>query len=114
MADQTHKDENLPALGRMMTWVDRPGSANKIFWGLAVFCVVLLAIDFTLEKHEYVEIANIPGFYALFGFVAFTCVIFGSRLLRVFVKRDEGYYGDKTIDLEDYPEAGTERINYDA
>ena len=113
MADQTPKDENLPTLGKLLTWVDRPGSANKIFWALAVLCLVLLVSDFTYEKHEYVHQADMPGFYGIFGFVAFSCVIFGAKLLRTIIKRDENFYGDKSVDTEEYPIEGTDRVNYD-
>lgn len=113
MAHKPAKDENLPALGKMLTWVDKPGSANKIFIALAALCAALLIGDFFIEKHEYVHAADMPGFYGIFGFVAFTCVIFGAKALRVIIKRDEGYYGDKSVDLEEYPTEGTQRINHD-
>ena len=103
MSDRTPNDENLPALGRMMTWVDRPGSGTKLFRGLAVMCAALVVIDFFIDKHGHFHVEDIPGFYGLYGFLAFVCVIYGAKTLRFFVMRDEDYYGDQAIDREKYP-----------
>lgn len=111
-----HKDDpaNYPALGRMMLWVDKPGSANKIFWGLAVVSILVFLADFTFEKHGDFAIADIPGFYGIFGFVAFTALILLAKTLRVLIKRPEDYYGDKAIDSEEYPEDQLDKVDYDA
>ena len=62
------KPEDLPRLARAFLWVDRPGNANRIFWGLAIFCVVLFLIDFTYSKHGHFMVEDIPGFFGVFGF----------------------------------------------
>ena len=36
-----------PVLGRILGWVDRPGSGDRIFWALVVLCGVLFVADFT-------------------------------------------------------------------
>lgn len=110
---KTDNPENFPALGRMFLWVDRPGSANKIFWALAALCVLLFLADFTFEKHGKFDMENWPGFYAAFGFVAFSGVIFGATMLRKIIKRREDYYGDKSVDAEEYPADGTDRAQHD-
>jgi len=103
MDKKTENTDSLPPLGRALTWVDRPGSANKIFWGLAVACVLIFLASFTFEAHGHFEVEHIPGFYAVYGFVMFTGLILAAKLLRVFIKRPEDYYGDKAVDSEDYP-----------
>jgi len=110
-ADHNDTPENLPALGRMFLWVDKPGSANKIFWGLAVFCALLFLADFTYHKHGHFEIEDFPGFYGLYGFVMFTLLILAAKTLRIFIKRPEDYYGDKAIDTEDYPASQMEKAD---
>lgn len=108
------RDENLPALGRLFLWVDRPGSANKIFWGLAVVCLLLFLTDFTFESHGHFEVEAIPGAYGIYGFVMFTGLILAAKALRLFIKRDEDYYGSKAIDREDYPEDQLDKVEHDA
>lgn len=104
MADKPKDDPaTYPALGRMLTWVDRPGSDKKIVWVLAIACLIVFGLDWTYEKHGYFDVENIPGFYALYGFVMFTGLILVAKALRFFIKRPEDYYGDKAIDTEEYP-----------
>jgi len=109
-----NRDENLPFLGRMMTWVDRPGSANKIFWALVVVCIGLFLADFTYKKYGAFAVESIPGFFGFYGFVMFTGLILLSKGLRVLIKRPEDYYGDKAIDREEYPAEQCDKVDYDA
>lgn len=111
-----HKDEHpetYPALGRMLLWVDRPGSATKIFWALAGVCALLFALDFTYHKHGHFTVEDYPGFYGIYGFVMFTGLILAAKGLRVLIKRPEDYYGDKAVDREDYPEDQLEKVGHD-
>lgn len=114
MSKKKDNPADYPALGRMMLWVDKPGSANKIFWGLAIASIVAFLADFTYKKHGVFAVADIPGFYGIFGFVAFTALILMAKTLRVLIKRPEDYYGDKAIDAEDYPEDQLDKVDYDA
>ncbi|PHQ97108.1 MAG: hypothetical protein COB40_05775 [Marinosulfonomonas sp.] len=106
--------QNWPALGRMFSWVDRPGNPMRIIWILAAASALAFLADFTYEKHGTFEIENLPGFFAVFGFVGFTGLILVARLLRRLIKRPEDYYGDKSIDTEDYPPSGLDKVDNDA
>jgi len=103
MSEHKTDPSKLPRLGRMFLWVDKPGSANKLFWGLAATCAVLFLLDFAYTKHPKFDIEYIPGFYGIYGFVMFTLLIFAAKGLRVLIKRPEDYYGDKVVDCEEYP-----------
>lgn len=54
--------------------------------------VVLLGLDFLVDKHGHFSWENAPFFYAVYGFVACVSLIFVAKLLRFIVKRKEGYY----------------------
>ena len=114
MSKQNDNPANYPLLGRIMLWVDKPGSANKIFWGLAVVCGLLFLADFTYDKHGHFHIEDTTGFYGIYGFVAFTALILIAKTLRVLIKRPEDYYGDKAVDREDYPEDQLDKVEHDA
>ena len=114
MSKQNDNPANYPILGRMMLWVDKPGSANKIFWGLAVICGLLFLADFTYDKYGHFPVELIPGFYGIYGFVTFTALILIAKVLRVFIKRPEDYYGDKAVDREDYPEDQLDKVENNA
>ncbi len=113
MSKQNDNPENYPFLGRMMLWVDKPGSANKIFWALTVLCGVLFLADFTYDKHGHFHIEDIPGFYGIYGFISFTGLILIAKTLRVLIKRPEDYYGDKAVDREEYPEEQLDKVDHD-
>lgn len=105
--------KTYPALGRMLLWVDKPGSASKIFLALAVICLGLFLLDFTFEHHGHFEVEHIPGFFGAYGFIMFTGLILLAKALRVLIKRPEDYYGENSVDAEDYPPAGLDRVDYD-
>lgn len=113
MSDHETDPAKLPRLGRLLLWVDRPGSANKVFWALAAVCLVVFLLDFTYEKHAYFDFEHIPGFFAIYGFVMFTGLILAAKALRELIKRPEDYYGDKAVDRENYPEDQLEKVNHD-
>lgn len=106
--------DTYPALGRMMMWVDKPGSATKIIYALVVVCILLGLADFTYHKHDHFEIERFPNFYGFYGFVMFTALILAAKLLRRVIKRPEDYYGDKAVDSETYPEDQLDKVQNDA
>lgn len=114
MSNHKETPDSYPALGRMLLWVDKPGSATKIFWALAVVCGLLFLVDFTYEKHGHFDVENLPGFFGIYGFVMFTGLILAAKGLRTLIKRDEDFYGDKAVDREEYPEAGLGKVDHDA
>jgi purine-cytosine permease-like protein len=62
----------------------------RIFW---VLLFVLFVFDFFIKKHPFFAFEEWPGFYAVFGFVAYTfIVILAKHFLRPIVKREEDYY----------------------
>jgi len=73
-------------------WLDDPANVRKIYIGLWIVCLGLLALDLLYEKHTHFAAEEWTGFFAVFGFVAFIGLVMGGRLLRRFVRRDEDYY----------------------
>ena len=109
---QGDSPESWPALGRLLSWVDRPGNPRRLVRALALACAMVFLLDFTFEKHGKLAAENLPGFYAVYGFVGFTGLILLAKLLRVLVRRPEDYYAPKSVDAEDYPPAGLERRDH--
>tara|TARA_B100000989_G_scaffold3406_1_gene2353 strand:- start:222 stop:512 length:291 start_codon:yes stop_codon:yes gene_type:complete len=68
-----------------------------------ILCFILFAIDFFVERYVYFEIERVYNFYSIYGFVMFSIIIFGSRLLRALLGRSENFYDKKAVDSEDYP-----------
>ncbi len=115
MADRKPENpDNYPALGRMLMWIERPGSVEKIVYALYALCAALFAADFFYHKHSYVAVEDFPGFYALYGFFMCAALVICARGLRVFLKRPEDYYAPKDVESEPFPEDQLERVDYDA
>lgn len=110
-----HDDNPLEwsALARFFHWLNRLGEQNKLTWALGSVCVLVVLLNFTFSGKGHYSAEGIPGFYAVYGFVAFSFIIFAATALRAVIKRDEDYYANKSVDREEYPQEGTERIDHD-
>lgn len=73
-------------------WLDRPETADLIWRVICVACVLLVVADFFYAKHGHMEIEQLPGFHAFFGFVAFVFVVLAGTKMREFLMREEDYY----------------------
>lgn len=112
MSDQPD-EKPINALAALFGLVDRPGAATRIFYALAALCAFLFLLDFTYKKYGHFDFETLPGIYGIYGFVMFTGLILVAKALRVLIKRHEDYYGEKSVDAEDYPRDQLERIEHE-
>jgi hypothetical protein len=105
--------EDVAPLARYFLWADSPKSVHKLIIGLSILCAFLFLMDFVWHRHTKVPGEGLYGFHAIAGFVSFTLVVLGARALRVFIRRDESYYGEHGVDSEEYPVAGTQRLAHE-
>jgi hypothetical protein len=75
---------------RDKSWFER--NDRVLFWALVGTCLALLAAGPFYEHHAYFVIDGWPGFYAVFGFVAFVFIVYAGKGLRRLIMRDEDYY----------------------
>ncbi len=88
-------EEGIHPMSRLLFgWVEAPGIADRILWGVAGLSLLLIGLDFLVERHEKVALAAAPAFYALWGFGAFAFVVLMGWPLGRLLRRDEDYYGD--------------------
>ncbi|MCL4678534.1 MAG: hypothetical protein KJ017_08080 [Alphaproteobacteria bacterium] len=73
-------------------FLDNKGNVRFLIYIFHALCFVLFAADFVLHRHSYHPLEEIPAFYALFGFLAFSVIILGAAMLRKLVMRPEDYY----------------------
>jgi hypothetical protein len=59
---------------------------------LYITCAALLLVDVLFARHGYFNFESAPGFYIVFGIVAYIVAIMAAKVLRKFVKRNEDYY----------------------
>lgn len=78
-----------PARGRKA--IDRR-AFDKPLWILLAACALLFAVDPLVEKHPYFDVEHWWAFYGLWSFVSCLALVFAALLLRLIVRRPEGYY----------------------
>ena len=71
---------------------DNPRNVKRLIAFFYAVLGILLAAEFFIHKHGHFPWGEQPFFFAAYGFVACVGVIFVSKLLRFFLKRDEDYY----------------------
>lgn len=92
-------DKVHPIAKALFGWVEAKRTPDLIFYGLAIVSVLLIAVEFILPaRHEKVDTANSYGFYAIYGFAAFSFVVIMGHPLGKLLRRDENYYGDQDED----------------
>lgn len=73
-------------------FLDKPENIKKIRWIFYVILVILVGLDFFIHKHPHFSWEKIPGFFAIYGFVACVVIIAVSKNLGRFLKKKEDYY----------------------
>ena len=71
---------------------DRPENVNRFLRGFYAVCGLLFVLDFIIHRHASRDWEALPGFYAIYGFVAFVMLVLVAKLLRKLVMRREDYY----------------------
>jgi len=105
--------DSVAPLARRLLWLDSPEGVQRLVRVLAGVCIFLFLMDFVWHRHVKVPGEGFYGFHAIVGFVSFTVIVLGARLLRLVIRRYEDYYAPNGVDAEEYPDAGTERLSHE-
>jgi hypothetical protein len=88
-----HDDELVHPLSRPFLWLDAKWFKASLFWVFGALTIGLVALDFVWPRHEAIHTAEIPGFYAGYGFIAFILAVFvGWLVIRGLLGRAENYW----------------------
>ena len=71
---------------------DKPENVNHLLRGFYAVCGILFVLDFVLHRHMTHVWERLPGFYAIFGFVACVVLVLVAKEIRKVVRRREDYY----------------------
>jgi hypothetical protein len=74
-------------------WLDRPENHHKLWMGFIVVLVCTVLAEWLWPIHGHFEIESIPGFNALYGFVACAAMVAFAKLLGLWLKRSDTFYG---------------------
>lgn len=73
---------------------DKPENIKKMLNVFYVICGLLVVVDFIVHRHIYHSWENIPAFYAIYGFVGCSLLVFVAKWMRTFLMRKEDYYDE--------------------
>lgn len=82
-------DQNEPR-----DFFDKPENIEKMLKVFYVICGLLVVADFIVHRHIYHDWENIPAFYAIYGFVGCSLLVFVAKWMRTFLMRKEDYYDE--------------------
>ena len=68
--------------------------SGAVFGWLAAVCTALVVLEWFVHRHATYPWEGWPGFYAIFGFVAFAGIVLLGKQLRRVIRRDDDYYDD--------------------
>ena len=82
--------------------------AKKLIIILAIFCAGLAVTNVWVSTSYYMEVEKYVGFYAAAGFIAFTIIVYASKLLKKILGRHEEYYKPFSTAYEKHPDEDTD------
>ncbi len=73
-------------------WLDEPRNVRRLWrFFLGVLAATVLA-EFALTLHPHFAVDALPGFHALYGFLACAAMIVAAKALGILLKRPDSYY----------------------
>jgi len=71
---------------------DNPRNVSRLLLGFYIICGGLLVADFIVHRHTVHPWEGLPGFYAIYGFVACVVLVLIAKEMRKVLMRKEDYY----------------------
>ena len=65
---------------------------QKLIRGFLVASALLFVADFFVKRKTHVGAEEVPGFYAVYGFVGCVVLVLVAKEMRKVVMRDESFY----------------------
>lgn len=112
MADDAENETKMHPAARWMLFLEKDRNLVRIIMGLAVICALLFLGDIVYHRHAKFDAEETWGFYAVFGFLAFSFIILSTKYLKMLIARPDNYYGEGAVDREEYPTRGTDVKEY--
>ena len=83
---------------------DNKRNVRFVVRALIAACIFLFGLDFILHRHAYHPLEEIPGFYAIYGFVACVLLVLLAKEMRKLLIRREDYYEQGQVDHDSISE----------
>jgi len=75
-------------------WLTRPRTIRRL-WVVFVLALAFTVLgEFLVDRHPHFTLDQLPGFHAIFGFLACAGLILVAKLIALPLKRPDTYYAD--------------------
>lgn len=71
---------------------DNPKNVKRLLYIVYAICLLLVLLEFVINRHVYHSWEDIFAFYPIYGFVGCVVLVFVAKWMRIFLMRDEDYY----------------------
>lgn len=71
---------------------DKPRNVKILMQVFYACCVILVALDFVINRYTYHALENVWAFYPIYGFIGCVVLVVIAKWMRTFLMRDEDYY----------------------
>lgn len=88
------REDGVHKLARPFLFLDRTAARDVISLCIVLIAMILLAVDFFIDRHGETQAAETPGFFAIYGFVCFAAAVLAGWPLRAILMRGPDYYGE--------------------
>lgn len=89
------RDDDMHPVSRLLFgWVEGKRTPILLLAAVSLICFLLILVDLVLNRHEYVALADMTGFYGLWGFGGFALAVLSGWPLGKLLRRGEDYYGE--------------------
>jgi hypothetical protein len=86
------EEDNMTDRDQKKHLFDDPNNVSLLLRAFYFICAFLFILDFVLHRHVTHSWESIPGFYAIFGFVACVALVLIAKQMRKILMRKEDYY----------------------
>ena len=75
-------------------WLVRPKTIRYLWIGSAGLLAITVLLQLAINIKGYFTVDGFFGFFAAFGFLSCVAMVVVAKLLGIFLKRRDDYYGD--------------------
>ncbi|MCF6292032.1 MAG: hypothetical protein L3J04_01420 [Robiginitomaculum sp.] len=87
-------EDGIHPAARPFLWLGSNWAQRSFMWFIAVLAICFVLLDLLVYRKSYFALDGTLGFYAIFGFFAFTFVVMMGWPLRKLTGRKDDYYED--------------------
>lgn len=92
VAPQLGEPGEHPLSVLLFSWMRSRGFYRGLMAVLAALGAVLIALEFVVPRRGYLPLEGLPGFFGVFGFLAFSIAVLSGWPLGKLLRRPEDYY----------------------